>query len=533
VHTFSVRLGAFVATVSVLLGVTALTTAAPAAAAPASINGGGSGFAALEMDQWRADTASAPYNLSVNYVSQGSSFGRQSFSGNNVDFGVSDITYQNEEISALQAQRCGGRPLANCFVYVPVSAGGVSFMYNLTDRSGNRITDLRLTRQAACRIFTGAIVSWNDPLLVRYNPRLAGVSTQITPFIRADGAGESFVFSEFCLAVDRPDWNRFIADRLQNDPGNNVGTPFAAGQPTSNWPAGWGRANPIAFADGVANAVTAPGSAGAITYVAAGYAKVRNFPVASVQNAAGVFTQPDEDNVTVALGYAIGRADGTFSLRFDGPDPRAYFPSTYSYVLAQTTAWDPNKGATLSRFLCYAVSKGQEIGPRLRYARLSTVLVALAISKIVAIPGAPSAAQCPVAGSAAPPPPPVIVGGPGAGTGGGGPGGGTGDPGAVSGPGAGPTGPGSVSGPVASGVTNPKTTAKAARAAAKLKKALIAISGVTTTTNPTVALDTQLRAAALNRAPAGEHRPAVLFLVLGLLTAAVLWAASRARKASA
>ena len=53
------------------------------------------------------------------------------------------------------------------------------------------------------------------------------------------------------------------------------------------------------------------------------------------------------------------------------------------------------------------------------------------------------------------------------------------------------------------------------------------------TTNPTVALDTQLRAAALNRAPAGEHRPAVLFLVLGVLTAAVLWAASRARKASA
>ena len=88
-HAFSVRLGAFVATVSVLLGVTALTAAVPAAAATAPINGGGSGFAALEMDQWRADTASAPYNLSVNYVSQGSSFGRQSFSGNNVDFGVS------------------------------------------------------------------------------------------------------------------------------------------------------------------------------------------------------------------------------------------------------------------------------------------------------------------------------------------------------------------------------------------------------------------------------------------------------------
>ena len=57
-----------------------------------------------------------------------------------------------------------------------------------------------------------------------------------------------------------------------------------------------------------------------------------------------------------------------------------------------------------AQFLCYAVSKGQEIGPQLRYARLSTVLVNLAISEIVKIPGAPSAAACAVAGSAPPPP---------------------------------------------------------------------------------------------------------------------------------
>jgi hypothetical protein len=163
------------------------------------------------------------------------------------------------------------------------------------------------------------------------------------------------------------------------------------------------------------------------------------------------------------------------------------------------------------------------------------VLVNLAISKIVQIPGAPSAAQCPVAGSAAPPPPPVIVGGPGAGTGS--PGGGTGAPGGGTGaPGGGVFGtPGAVSGPAASGATVTKAQAKATRAAAiKLRKALKAISQITTTTNPTVALDAQLRAAAARRAPAGERRPAVLFLVLGVVAAAVLWAATRsARKVSA
>ena len=73
------------------------------------------------------------------------------------------------------------------------------------------------------------------------------------------------------------------------------------GLPVSNWPQSWGRAVPLLAADGVANAVADPvAGANAITYVAAGYAKVRSFPVASLQNAAGVFTQPDETNVTGA-----------------------------------------------------------------------------------------------------------------------------------------------------------------------------------------------------------------------------------------
>jgi hypothetical protein len=34
-------------------------------------------------------------------------------------------------------------------VYVPVSAGGLSFMYNLIDGSGNRVNDLKLTRRTS------------------------------------------------------------------------------------------------------------------------------------------------------------------------------------------------------------------------------------------------------------------------------------------------------------------------------------------------------------------------------------------------
>jgi phosphate transport system substrate-binding protein len=383
--------------------------AAPASAS-AAINGGGSSFAALEMDQWHADTAVHPFNLNVNYVSQGSTFGRSQFSAGNLDFGASDIEYLSFELPDLQRQRCQGRaPDAGCFVYVPVSAGGVSFMYNLTDSSGNRLNNLQFTRRAACKIFTGAITKWNDPEIVATNPRLASFNRDIVPVIRSDGAGESFVLSQFCIAVAPDVWHAFIAEREQHDPAN-VADDFKAGQPVSNWPQGWAHSTALLYADNVANAVASPDTgANAITYVAAGYAKVRNFPVASLQNAAGVFTQPDENNVTVALGYATGRPNGTFALNFTGADRRAYFPSTYSYVLAQTTGFDPSKGATLGQFLCYAISEGQVVAPSLRYARLSAPLVQIAINAIRQIPGAPDASHCYLATAPPPPPPPSVA----------------------------------------------------------------------------------------------------------------------------
>src|SRR5262249_37805049 len=138
------------------------------------------------------------------YVAQGSTFGRNQFSGGQFDFGVSDIQFPPEEVSGVTANRCHGQ-LAGCFNYVPVSAGGMAFMYNVRDSAGNQVTDLKLTRDAACKIFTGQITLWSDPAIVRYNPRLAR-SGAIRPVVRDDGAGESFVFSEFCLAVDPGVW---------------------------------------------------------------------------------------------------------------------------------------------------------------------------------------------------------------------------------------------------------------------------------------------------------------------------------------
>jgi ABC-type phosphate transport system substrate-binding protein len=503
------------------------------AGASSSVVGGGSGFAAPEIDQWKADTAVQPYNLGINYVAQGSSFGRNAFTQGTLDFGASDIVYPPPEKPQLQSQRCAGKQLVDCFVYVPVSAGGLSFMYNLRDASGNQVTDLKLTRKAACAIFTGAITQWNDPELVRYNPRLASFNRPIRPVIRADGAGESYVFSQFCIAVEPAVWHAFIADRLAHDAAN-VADDFRAGQPVSNWPQNWGLANPVPFADGVANVVASPDiGTDTIGYDAAAYAVQRSVPVASVQNAAGVFTQPTETNVTVALGYAApnpaGDAKGTFILNFSGPDPRAYFPSTYSYVLAQTTGFDPAKGATIASFLCYAVSKGQEDAPPLRYARLSAPIVAIAIDAITQIPGAPSKQNCPVAGATPPPPPIAVVGG-GAGGTGLPSGSSVGASGGTASAANGVSSSGSNSSPAASAsTTGTKGATSAGRVSAGSTAASIGqASGGDSAALATQNLDSKLAAAAGGGHPASKSVPVLVVIAFGAMAAwLIMWFLNR------
>jgi len=365
-----------------------------AAADLPTVSGIGSSFAGLEMAQWTAEVGRDPYRLQINYSSQGSTVGRESFITNSHDFGASDIPFTAQELPRV----------SRSFAYVPVSAGGLGFMYNLKDLLGNKVTNLNLTRRLVCRIFTENGMAWNDPEIVAVNPTIALPPNPILPIVRSDGSGTSYVLSEYCIKVEGQVWADFVA-RLQSDP--NADEDFKAGLPTSEWPS-TGSSQEAATADGVSAAVADPAGLYAITYNEAGYAKVRNFPNASVQNGANQFTQPTELAVTTALGYAIEQPNGTFKLEYGGADPAAYFPSTYSYVIAPTTGFDPAKGEALARFLCYSVTYGQRLDliERLRYARLSAPLVDIARKAIAQIPGAPPWDECKV--ESAPPPPAAI-----------------------------------------------------------------------------------------------------------------------------
>ena len=169
--------------------------------------------------------------------------------------------------------------------------------------------------------------------------------------------------------------------------------PILATTPGSNWEApqnGLDTASTSAVASNVAS------TSGSIGPVQENYATDSGFTgsdptrgVAQVQNASGKFTTPTPVDVASALAYATQLSNGTHQLNFNGLGPNVYNPSTYSYLLTPTTGWSPSKGATMSQFVNYVLTLGQQAAPKFGYASLGLSLERYGIDQVIAhVPGA-------------------------------------------------------------------------------------------------------------------------------------------------
>lgn len=343
-------------------------TAPPASAqAGPRVSGAGSTWSQIAVDQWRADVARQ--GLDINYSGVGSSAGRQFYVIGQVDFAVSEIPFQGDELTRLQGS---GRS----FQYLPIVAGGTSLMYNLVDASGQRVTNLQLSAPTIAGIFTGTITDWSDPAIAADNGGVALAPLAIIPVTRSDGSGTSAQFSAYLNSQAPGVWGEFAAR-------------FDIDGSTSNYPQFPG-AIAQKGSDGVANYVASTTGLGAITYVEAGYALQRGFPVASVRNTSGAFTQPSARNVAIALTQATLNEDRTQNLEavYVHGDPSTYPISSYSYMITQTSGFDPAKGKVLGDFIRYFACDGQQKAEVLGYSPIPQNLVQVAFEAIAQLPGA-------------------------------------------------------------------------------------------------------------------------------------------------
>jgi phosphate ABC transporter phosphate-binding protein len=358
-----------------------LASAQPASAAIfATISGAGSTEAANAINSWVNSVAQS--GLQVNYSAVGSTTGRNFFKQGIVNFAVSEIPY------GLQDGNNFDPPPARGYTYMPVVAGGLSFMYNLSI-GGHRVTGLRLSGAAIAGIFTGQITMWNDPVIAADNPGLAMPATQVIPVVRSDGSGGTEVLTQWMAATQGPAWTAYCALV-----GRSPCTPTSAYPVDSQDPAMVGQQGDA----GVSGYVAQSQANGAIGYTAYAYALQAGFPVAKVLNSAGFYTVPTPGHVGVSLLNAQVNNNPSdplyqtadLSQVYTDTDPRTYELSYYTYMILPTdnTALSANQGFSLGAFGSFALCQGQQQVDNLGYSALPVNLVETGFAQLQRVPGA-------------------------------------------------------------------------------------------------------------------------------------------------
>ena len=343
------------------------------------ISGAGSTWSYNAIHAWITDVAQ--FGMTINYADVGSTTGRSDFAQGTVDWAASEIPYGVQDGTNYDP------PPSRGYAYMPDTAGGTTFMYNLMIGT-QRVTNLRLSGAVIAGIFTNQITMWNDPKIAADNPGLTLPAIRIIPVVRSDGSGATADFTQWMLATEPSYWNAYC-----QVVGRNPCTQ------TSTYPVQPGTAMVGQSGDlGVSGYVSQQQANGAIGYVEFSYALETNFPVALVLNAAGYYTEPTAENVAVSLLNAQINTDKSSPLYltenlsnvYTDTDPRTYELSSYSYMILPTDSSDgftAAKGYTLGAYGNYLLCQGQQQVDQLGYSALPINLVEDGYAQLQQIPG--------------------------------------------------------------------------------------------------------------------------------------------------
>jgi phosphate transport system substrate-binding protein len=237
---------------------------------------------------------------------------------------------------------------------------------------------LQLTSYTACLVMTGQVRNWDDPVFNEdgANEGVSLPNLTILPVTESDPEGTNLAMEQYCIDEQPVVWAQYAQNEAGSTPPSGV--PISATAAGSDWEA---PANGFDEQSTSAVASTVASDHGAIGFVEENYAVYDGFSgsnpamaVAEVRNASGDFTLPTPVDATSALTYDTARPDGTIQFDFDGFGPNVYNPSTVSYLLTPTTGWSPAKGDTMSQFLDFALTLGQQEAQRSGYASLGATL---------------------------------------------------------------------------------------------------------------------------------------------------------------
>jgi phosphate transport system substrate-binding protein len=207
----------------------------------------------------------------------------------------------------------------------------------------------------------GQITKWNDPAITKLNKGVNLPDTGISIAHRSDNSGTTYNFTDYLSSASAP-WK------------SQLGTGVAV-----NWPVGSGGKG----SSGVAAIVSQ--TPGAIGYTDVYYALHNHLSFFAMQNKSGKYATPGLKGILAAAVSDPKPDPTTNELSIVNPPKKyalAYPISTFTYVIAPTSS---PKAADLRKFLFWAVTKGQNFGPKLLFQPIPRPVLVVAEKTIAKI----------------------------------------------------------------------------------------------------------------------------------------------------
>ena len=307
-------------------GVIAAAIAYPAIAI--DISGAGATFPYPIYAKW-ADAYKKETGSGLNYQSIGSGGGIKQITARTVTFGASDMPLKPDELEKIGV------------IQFPTVMGGVVPVVNL---EGLKSGDVTLDGPTLGKIFLGEVKTWDDPAIVKLNPKAKLPKQAIAVVHRSDGSGTTFIFTNYLSKVSA-DWK------------SKVGADTSV-----EWPAGIGAKGN----EGVANNVAQ--TKGSIGYVETAYAKQNNLTTTNLANKDGKVVSPNTESIMAAAASADwASAPGFYMILTDSAGDKSWPIAGATFILIPKQPKDGAAATEALKFFAWAYKNGAKMAQELDY----------------------------------------------------------------------------------------------------------------------------------------------------------------------
>ena len=164
------------------------------------------------FQSWIAGYKSVAPNVDLSAAATGSGAGEQAALAGTASIGASDA-YLSDAIAAHNPD----------ILDIPLAISAQTINYNLPGLNG---ANIKIDGPTLAAIYSGTVTQWDDPAIKAMNPGVALPHQTIIPVRRAEGSGDTFIFTQF---LD------FSADKWENNPGygSTVSWPNVAAEKTA------------------------------------------------------------------------------------------------------------------------------------------------------------------------------------------------------------------------------------------------------------------------------------------------------------